>query len=221
MYYRLTYMINLTPQTETLLILAKNDDDLHARLNSIIQPGWPNDRRHLPKDLHPYWPYRDELISSNCLIYKGLSALVSLGAIPKIMSKLYIANTGVEKIMQLANGAVYWPIMRKGLTHHVNTCSSCQDYARSPWRPPPTDRPIPVKPWNTVSADLFNLHGKEYLLIVDYFSKYPIIHHLPYSTSCESIINKMNDTFYLFGTPSIIFTDNGPQFSAPLFANVV
>ena len=108
--------------------------------------------------------------------------------------------------------------MRKDLTHHVNSCTSCQDYVRSPWRPPPTDRPIPVKPCHTVAADLFNLHGKEYLLIVDYFSKYPIIHHLPYSTSCASIINKMKDTFSLFGTPAIIFTDNGPQFSAPLFA---
>ena len=216
--YHTINMINLTPQTETLLILAKNDDDLHARLNNIIQTGWPNDRRHLPADLHPYWPYRDALISSNGLIYKGLSALVPSRAIPKIMSKLHIAHTGVEKMMLLAKDAVYWPTMRKDLTNYVDLCTVCQDYARSPWRPPPTDRLLPTKPWDTIAADLFHLHGKNYLLIVDYFSKYPIIHHLSNSTSCETIINKIKDTLSLFGIPTILLTDNGPQFSAPLFA---
>ena len=160
-------MVNLTPQTETLPILAKKaHDDLHARLNNIIQTGWPNDRRYLPKELHPYWPYRDSLISSKSLIYKGLSALVPSRAIPKI-----IAHTGVEKMMLLAEDAVYWPTMRKDLTHHVYSCTYCQDYAVIPYRSPPTEIPIPVKPWHSVAAELFKLHSKEYLPIVDYFSK--------------------------------------------------
>ena len=108
--------------------------------------------------------------------------------------------------------------MRKDLTHHVYLCTSCQDYVRSPCRPPPTYRLISVKPWHTIAANLFNIHGKEYLLIVDYFSKYHIIDHLPYSTSSDSIINKMKDTFSLIGTQSIIYTYNGPQLGAPLFA---
>ena len=120
--------------------------------------------------------------------------------------------------MLLAEDSVYWPTMRRDLTHHIYACTSCKDYARSPWWPSLTYRSITVKPWHTVAAYLFNLHSKEYLLIVDYFSKYPIIHHLPHSTSCESIINKMKDTFSLFGIPAVIFTENGPQFSAPLFA---
>ena len=53
----------------------------------------------MPKDLHPYWTYRDVLLSSNGLIYKGVSALVPLLTIPKIMAKLHIAHTGVENMM--------------------------------------------------------------------------------------------------------------------------
>ena len=49
--------------------------------------------------------------------------------------------------------------MRKDLTHNVYSCTSYQDYARSPWRPPPTDIPIPLSPWRTVAADVFNLRG--------------------------------------------------------------
>ena len=115
-----------------------------------------------------------------------------LRTIPKIMAKLYIAHTGVEKIMLLVKDAKrYFFVI-----------------------------------YSFIYNNLFYKYIIYYIYIIyiyirlyiDYFSKYPIIHHLSHSTSCESIINKMKDTFFLFGIPAVIFTDNNPQFSAPLFA---
>ena len=34
---------------------------------------------------------------------------------------------------------------------------------------------IPGKPWKVAGADMFTLHNKDYLCIVDYNSKFPII----------------------------------------------
>ena len=95
------------------------------------------------------------------------------------MVKLHTAHTGVDKMMLFAKDVIYWPSMRKDITHYVDSCPACQDYSRSPWRPPPTDRSLPTKKLDTIAADLLHLHDKDYPLIVDYFSKYHIIHYLP------------------------------------------
>ena len=60
---------------------------------------------------------------------------------------------------------------------------------------PPTDREISSKPWEILAGDLFHLKGKYYLLIVDMFSKYHIVHSLPSIISFEAIIDKLKDTF--------------------------
>ena len=40
-------LINVTPSSETILIVAKkNDDELHTRLTDIIHTGWPNDHEY-------------------------------------------------------------------------------------------------------------------------------------------------------------------------------
>ena len=33
----------------------------------------------------------------------------------------------------------------------------------------------PRKPWEVVGADMFALHNKKYICIVDYYSKFPVI----------------------------------------------
>jgi len=38
---------------------------------------------------------------------------------------------------------------------------------------PLTPHPETNKAYQKVGADIFTLHGKDYLLVVDYFSKYP------------------------------------------------
>ena len=35
---------------------------------------------------------------------------------------------------------------------------------------------LPDCPWEEVSADYFTLHTQDYLLVVDYYSKYPEVH---------------------------------------------
>ena len=46
---------------------------------------------------------------------------------------------------------------------------------------------IPGKPWEVIGADMFTLNSKNYLCIVDYLSKFPIVKRAE-DMSAESLI---------------------------------
>ena len=59
--------------------------------------------------------------------------------------------------------------------------------------------------------DFFNYANKDYLICVDQWSGYPFYHHLR-SLSSEAVLKVLTSWFNLFGWPSSIRSDGGPQF---------
>ena len=57
------------------------------------------------------------------------------------------------------------------------------------------------------------LNGNSYLLVADYFSRYPEVVKLK-STTSSSIIENLKSIFSRHGIPETIVSDNGPQFSS-------
>ena len=62
-------------------------------------------------------------------------------------------------------------------------------------------------------------NGSEYLVIVDYYSKMPIVWKMP-TSQCNSakVITVLKELFAEHGIPEEIQLDNGPQFASHLFA---
>ena len=62
-----------------------------------------------------------------------------------------------------------------------------------------------------ISVDLFQVGQCHYLLLMDWFSGFPLLNRLS-SLTLWSVIHKLNAWFQLFGYPRIIRSDGGPQF---------
>ena len=45
-------------------------------LTKYIRSGWPTDRKKLPKELHPYWNYQDELSIEDGIPLKSYRILI-------------------------------------------------------------------------------------------------------------------------------------------------
>ena len=60
--------------------------------------------------------------------------------------------------------------------------------------------------------------GSEYLVIIDYYSKMPIVRKMP-TSQCNStkMITVLKGLFAEHGIPEEIQSDNGPQFASHLF----
>ncbi|XP_075531723.1 uncharacterized protein LOC142564561 [Dermacentor variabilis] len=65
--------------------------------------------------------------------------------------------------------------------------------------------------------DLFSYKGHNYLLVVDYRSRYPEVIYMR-STNSEAVINAVKSIFARFGIPAVVRSDNGPQFASRAFA---
>ena len=62
-----------------------------------------------------------------------------------------------------------------------------------------------------LGIDLFEPNKRQYLLIVDYFSKFPFIPKL-HGLSTGTVINELKGIFSENGIPEVIISDGGPQF---------
>ena len=76
--------------------------------------------------------------------------------------------------------------------------------------------PLLDYPWQVVGSDLFFFRNIQYLLVVDYFSRFPEIIRLSSSTSAN-VIQALKTMFTRFGIPEIFRCDNGPQYSSEEF----
>ena len=71
-------------------------------------------------------------------------------------------------------------------------------------------------PWETVGTDIFSLHNNEYLIAVDYNSKFIEIATLR-NESSKCVIDNLKKIFIRYGIPKEVFSDNGPHFSSKEF----
>ena len=190
-------------------------DPVLAPLRDLIITGWPDTFKQVPKPLQPYWSYRDELSVEDGVILKGSEqVLIPLAMQEYILGALHAGHQGRDKCRLRARSSVYWSNINQDIEHFVAKCSVCQEEARSQSREPLEQRDTPPCAWHTISADFFSLHGKEYLLVADHYSKFTFCRQMPWDCSSKATQEYLKELFAMHGIPETLYSDNGPQFSA-------
>ena len=72
-----------------------------------------------------------------------------------------------------AHQYVYWPGISKDIETEVSKCTVCRKYKRSNIKEPINQYEIPERPWEKLGADIFKFSKHDYLVVLDYHSKYP------------------------------------------------
>ena len=75
---------------------------------------------------------------------------------------------------------------------------------------------IPLRPWEVLGADIFHFNNKNYLCIVDYHSKFPVIKRME-GLSIESLITTTKDIFAEYGIPHKIMSGADTNFVSDKF----
>ena len=106
--------------------------------------------------------------------------------------------------------------MSAEIRQYIESCETCASLPiRQPEQPLITHS-IPSRPWQKVATDIFTIHGRDYLITTDYFSQFFEVDHLKTLTSNE-VIDKLKKNFARHGSPEIIISDNGTQYTSREF----
>ena len=77
---------------------------------------------------------------------------------------------------------------------------------------------VPEQPWECIATDYFYASDKLYILICDYFSKFPFLFQMK-STSWANQKDHLTELFAIEGTLDEIMSDNGPPFNGKEFSD--
>ena len=102
-------------------------DHTLCALQRVVYSGWPDTIKDLPKDLRPYWSYRDEIGISDGVIFKGKQVIIPDAMRSDILHQLREAHLGNEKTRLLMREFVYWPNIYKDIEMMVKCYAVCQE----------------------------------------------------------------------------------------------
>ncbi|XP_008484642.1 uncharacterized protein K02A2.6-like, partial [Diaphorina citri] len=119
------------------------------------------------------------------------------------LKKLHDGHFGLVSCKKRAREVMYWPSLNTDIENLVKSCLLCQKYSRANQNEPIVSRDIPDRPWSTLGMDFFKLNGKNYLLVIDYYSKYVEL-DVMHSMTALSVINHLQAMFARHGLPDEI-----------------
>jgi transposase InsO family protein len=123
---------------------------------------------------------------------------------------------GIDKCQYRARQCIYWPNINNDIKNLVLNREICLKFRNSNIKEPLIPSELTEHPWETVRTDLFQYKNKNYLMVVDYYSKFIEVEPLSRITS-QNTIQILKSIFARHGIPKKIRSDNGTQYTSELF----
>ncbi|KAG1714025.1 hypothetical protein GQR58_001873 [Nymphon striatum] len=150
------------------------------------------------------------------LVLDGNCVIVPVSMRRYMLELIHMSHLGIVKCKRRARELVYWPGMQAQIEDTVSKCSICQANRNMPNKELLKSHEIPYNCWSKVGTDLCTFGGKNYVICIDYFSKFLEYVQLSDETS-ESVIKAIQLIFSRQGIPKIVMSDNGPCYNSSLF----
>lgn len=200
--------IDLGPDT---IAKETEKDIILKKVKFFILNGWPNEI-DIPEVL-PYFRKRESLsLNKECIMWSN-RVVIPAKLQESVLKALHQGHSGTVQTKMLARGYLWYPSLDKDIERVVAECEACQMGRNNPpvteheWKPE-------NRPWSRVHIDFMGpFMGKTFLVIVDSYSKWPIIEIVP-SMSSKAVIELLKKAIADNGLPDVIVSDNGLAFTS-------
>ena len=184
---------------------------------NVISNGLPTLHKQAHPILHDYWNYWDELSIDNSILTKNHKIIIPKTLQQKYLDRIHSGHQGIQRSLQKAREYIFWVNYTKHIKETTEKCSLCQENSAAL----NTEKfkyisTVPPHPWHMLGTDLFYFRKQDFLVLIDYFSKFLIVRKLPNSTS-NAVIKELGLIFTEFGKPFILRSDNRPCYASQEF----
>ena len=179
-----------------------------------MKEGWPH---AFLEELKDFKKLENSLSTENGCVFYGLQVIIPSTLRNHILKLLHLGHFGMQRMKQLARSTVYWPRIDFDIENLCRKCTSCGQFQNKPDKPSIHPWMMPEKPWSRLHLDhAINFLGRNWLVLVDAYSKYPCIHPTT-STSSKSTTAILEQEFAHFGYPHTLVTNNATTFMSQEF----
>lgn len=191
------------------------DINLRSALNYTLV-GWPEYKQDVVLAARNYFDFRHELSVFDGLLVRNDRIVIPYSRRKLILERIHDGHLGISKCRERANQGVWWPGISKDIKDLVSKCRYCTEKRPAQPKEPLLPSALPERPFQKVATDIGTFKKKNYLVVVDYYSRYIDFQELE-SMSSSTVINKLKNVFSQHGIAETLISDNGPQFSSHEF----
>ena len=192
-------------------------DPILNKVSMWVLDGWPTVKPdNLNSELSAFWERRDYLtLELDCLTW-GNRVIIPTSFRTAVLQLLHSSHIGVAGMKNVARSFVFWPGIDRDIDLLAKTCEACNKFGKSLPKTPDHPWIRPTKPWMRVHVDFAQFMDKQWLLLLDTYSKWPEVIKMDRTKSSDTI-RVLRDIFCRFGLPFTLVSDNGPQFISDEF----
>ena len=204
----------INPDNPLLVVRETPKDPILSQLMRFVKEGWPH---AFSEELKDFKKLENSLSTENGCVFYGLRVIIPSTLRNHIFKLLHLGHFGMQRMKQLARSTVYWPRIDFDIENLCRKCTSCGQFQNKPDKPSIHPWMMPEKPWSRLHLDhAINFLGRNWLVLVDAYSKYPCIHPTT-STSSKCTTAILEQEFAHFGYPHTLVTDNATTFMSQEF----
>lgn len=196
------------------IVEESKSDEIFIMIKSYVKDGWPKHKKLVNKEVMPYFKIKDEIHIIDDILLKNNQVLIPTKLRKTILNSIHESHMGIQRCQTLARQSVYWPNMYNDIFIMISNCEICMKHRNSKTKQEMISHDVYDIPWFKLGCDIFEFNKKQYLLVVDYFSKFIEIELLNSGYASSQIILKFKSIFARHGIPQILISDNGPPFNS-------
>ena len=89
---------------------ASKEDETMNLLKQVIKSGWADYKDEVPHNVQCYFPFRDELVIQNGLIFKGEKVVIPNRVRREIIERVHESHIGIQGCLRRAREICIGPI---------------------------------------------------------------------------------------------------------------
>lgn len=154
---------------------------------------------------------------------------LTLGLITSAHNSTVGAHLGIAKTLEVIKRTFFWSKMTKDVSDYIRNCSTCKQTKPVNYitRPNMGEFHECSRPWQQIYVDFLGPYPRTaksntcIFIVLDKYSKYVLLKALPEASSKRIVEYLEENVFKFFSVPEYLFSDNGRQFEAHIFKDLL